>query len=266
MNDPDHSFGRARGASSSVGETGAAVPRARFLRPETDLRPRRRTARKDRNPSDQAAGPNWRGIRAYRIPSEEMQEFNYHVRQTRGELLFARCWLLVVGQSESWIFPADSRAMKIDLHREGIRVVEYSQSDAGQLAKIANALGIFWYCVGDRDDGENNTKTKLMEHLDGAKEEDRMIFPYEKIEVNLLSNWYEEVYEELMPRQNKDRIESTPGQPNYWSEYAKNFPPKRKTRAAAAAAAVEMETQDEDQITNEIRDILDKVKSLARGS
>ena len=210
------------------------------------------------------------GIRAYRIPSgslssEEMRKFNYHVRQTRGELLFARCWLLVEGQSESLIFPAAARAMKIDLHREGIRVVEYSQSDAGLLAKIANALGIFWYCVGDRDDGENNTKTKLMEHLDGAKEEDRMIFPYENIEVNLLSNGYEEVYEELMPRQNKDRIESTPGQPNYWSEYAKNFPPKHKTRAAAAAA-VEMETQDEDQITNEIRDILDKVKSLARGS
>ena len=213
------------------------------------------------------------GIRAYRISSdslssEEMRKFNYHVRQTRGELLFARCWLLVEGQSESLIFPAAARAMKIDLHREGIRVVEYSQSDAGLLAKIANALGIVWYCVGDRDDRddrENSTKTKLMEHLDGAKEENRMIFPYEKIEVNLLSNGYEEVYEELMERQNKDRIESTLGQPNYWSEYAKNFPSKRKTRAAAAVA-IKMETQDEDQITNEIRDILDKVKSLARGS
>ena len=92
-----------------------------------------------------------------------------------------------------------------------------------------------------------------------------MIFPYEKIEVNLLSNGYEEVYEELMQRQNKDRIESTPGQPNYWSEYAKNFPRGYKTQAAATVA-IKMETQSGDQITNEIRDILDKVKSLARDS
>ena len=86
------------------------------------------------------------GIRAYGIPSgsrssEEMRKFNYHVRQTCGELLFARCWLCVEGQSESWSFPA-ARAMEIDLHRDGIRAVEYSQSDAGLLAKIANELGI----------------------------------------------------------------------------------------------------------------------------
>ncbi len=211
------------------------------------------------------------GIRAYRISSdslssEEMRKFNYHVRQTRGELLFARCWLLVEGQSESLIFPAAARAMKIDLHREGIRVVEYSQSDAGLLAKIANALGIVWYCVGDYDGGGNrNKKKKLKRCLDGAKEEDRMIYPYENIEVNLMSNGYEEVYEDLMPHQNKERIESESDQPSYWSEYAKNFPREHKTRAAAAVA-IKMETQGGDQITNEIRDILDKVKSLARGS
>lgn len=86
------------------------------------------------------------GIRAYGIPSgsrssEEMRKVNYHVRQSRGELLFARYWLCVEGQSESWSFPA-ARAMEIDLHRDGIRAVEYSQPDAGLLAKIANELGI----------------------------------------------------------------------------------------------------------------------------
>ena len=207
------------------------------------------------------------GIRAYRISSgsvssDEMRKFNYHVRQTRGELLFARCWLLVEGQSESLIFPAAARAMKIDLHREGIRVVEYSQSDAGLLAKIANALGIVWYCVGDNDQGGNQTKNKLMDYLGTAKEEDRMGFPYENIEVNLLSNGYEEVYEELMPPQNKNKIKTTPDQASYWSEYAKNFPSKTR---AAAAVAIKMETRSEDEITSEIRKVLRKVVSLAQG-
>lgn len=77
-----------------------------------------------------------------------------------------------------------------------------------------------------------------------------------------MSNGYEEVYDELMPLQNKNRIESEPDQPSYWTEYAKNFPSNRKVRAAAVVT--KMETQGEDQITLEIRGMLCKVVSLAR--
>ena len=207
-------------------------------------------------------------IQSYHIPSDALSEddmryFNYHIRQARGELLFARCWLLVEGQTETWIFPAAARAMNIDLHREGIRVVEYSQSDVGLLANIANRMGIAWYCVGDDDLQGTLTKRKLMPFKGTAEEEDRMAFPYENIEVHLLGNGYEEVYEQFMSDQLKNSIESEPGQPDYWSKYAEKFPGK-KTHAAAAVAIM-METQSEDKITKELREVLDKVVLLARG-
>ena len=210
------------------------------------------------------------GIRSYRIPSdllsaEEARKFNYHVRQARGELLFARCWLLVEGETESWIYPAAARAMNVDLHREGIRVVEYRHSDVGLLAKIANALGITWYCVGDNDDQGKKDRKKLKDHLRPAEEAERMAFPYENIEIHLLGNGYEHVYETFMPEQNRARIESKPDDPNYWSEYAGYFPSKYKTRAAAAVA-IEMEERGAAGVTAEIRDVLDKVVSLARGA
>ena len=49
------------------------------------------------------------GVRAFRVPptllsAEERRKLNYHVRRVRGELLFARCWLLVEGETEAWIF------------------------------------------------------------------------------------------------------------------------------------------------------------------
>ena len=132
------------------------------------------------------------GIRAFRVPAgllsaEDTRKFNYHVRQARGELLFARCWLLVEGETEAWIYPAAARATDIDLHREGIRVVEYRQTDVGLLAKIANALGIAWYCVGDADtttDGRqaNQTRASLKDHLADSDEADLMVFPYENID------------------------------------------------------------------------------------
>ena len=207
------------------------------------------------------------GIQSYRISpgllsDEETRKFNYHVRQARGELLFARCWLLVEGETESWIYPAAARAIGTDLHREGIRVVEYRHSDVGLLAKIANALGIAWYCVGDNDDQGKKDRKKLKNHLRSAEEADRMAFPYRNIEIHLLSNGYEYVYETFMPEQNIARIKSRPEEPDYWSEYAKNLP--HKTRAAAAVA-IEMEERGTAGVTAEIRAVLNRVVSLARG-
>ncbi|MDE0232322.1 MAG: DUF2813 domain-containing protein [bacterium] len=182
------------------------------------------------------------GIKAFRVPSnlllpEETRKFNYHIRRARGELLFARCWLLVEGETESWVYPAAARALDLTLHREGVRVVEFKQSDVGMLTKTANALGIPWYCVGDNDTNRVKDEPKLKQNLGGATEADRFVFPYPDIEQHLKANGYANVYQ----------------------RYRK----KQKTRAAADVA-IEMERRGKAGVTPEIRAALDKVVSLAR--
>lgn len=210
------------------------------------------------------------GISAFQIPAnllsaEERRKFNYHIRLARGELLFARCWLLVEGETEVWVYPAAARALGKDLHREGVRVVPYRQTDVGLLTKIANALGIAWYCVGDDDGERKRTEPKVTANLGTASETDRLIFPYINIEIHLLGNGYEEVYAPYMPNQNLSKIKKQPSDPDYWTEYAKNLPGKAKTHAAADVA-VEMENRRAEGVTEEIRNILDKVISLAGGA
>ena len=196
---------------------------------ETDIRDIRRLARgKD-------------GIRAFQVgrdilTREETRKFNYHIRLDRGELLFARCWLLVEGQTESWVYPAAARALCLDLHREGVRVVEFSQSDVGMLTKVANALGIPWFCVGDDDGKRKKVEPRLKENLAGADDTDRVAFPYRNIETHLTEGGYREVY----------------------GRHRKGH----KTRAAAEVA-VEMENRGKKGVTPEIRSVLEKVVSLA---
>ena len=182
------------------------------------------------------------GIKAFRVPSnlllpEETRKFNYHIRRARGELLFARCWLLVEGETESWVYPAAARALDLNLHREGVRVVEFRQSDIGMLTKTANALGIPWYCVGDDDTNRAREEAKLKQNLGGATQADRFVFPYPDIEQHLKANGYANVYQRYRTRQ--------------------------KTRAAADVA-IEMERRGKAGVTSEIRAALDKVVSLAR--
>ena len=209
------------------------------------------------------------GIKAFRVQPglltpEEMRKFNYHVRHGHGALLFARCWLLVEGQTETWVYPAAARALGLNLDREGVRVVEFSQSDAGMLAKVANGLGIRWYLVGDDDGKRTQEEPRLKGYLDGADAADRFVFPYPDIEVHLLRNGYEAAYSRHMPPQNLKKLKKQPGDSGYWQEYAANLPGKAKTRAAADVA-IEMERRGTAGVTSEIRGVLEKAVSLARG-
>lgn len=209
------------------------------------------------------------GIKAFRVQQglltpEETRKFNYHVRQGQGALLFARCWLLVEGQTETWVYPAAARALGLNLDREGIRVVEFTQSDAVMLAKVANALGIRWYLVGDDDGRRVKEERRLRRYLDGADAADRFVFPYPKIEVLLLRNGYETCYSAHMPEQNLKKLTKQPGDSGYWQEYAANFPKQGKTKAAADVA-IEMEDPGGAGVPPEIRAVLEKAASLARG-
>ena len=210
------------------------------------------------------------GVQCFQVPDgllsdEERRKFNHHIRRSHGDLLFARCWLLVEGESESWIYPAAARAMNVDLHRESISVVEYKHSGVVVLAKVASALGIAWYCVGD-DDGEGaNTKRALRCHFeDDGEAEGRVVLPYDNIEVHLLENGYEDIYARFMLEQNRAKIKTPPDDPAYWREYAK-FLKKNKTRAAAAVAA-EMEERGEAGVSKAMQAVIEEVVSLARGA
>lgn len=210
------------------------------------------------------------GIVSFCVPqgllsTEETRKFNYHVRRARGELLFARCWLLVEGETESWIYPAAARAMQINLHRAGVRVVEYSQSDVGLLAKVANALGIHWYCVVDDDQGRSKYEPAVKANLGSATEADRLALPYVSPEIHLLSNGYDGVYAPFMHVQSLKKVTKLPNDPDYWADYADQLPRKAKTRAAAAVA-VEMESRGNAGVTAVIRSVLEKVVNLAGGA
>ncbi len=203
------------------------------------------------------------GIKAFRVPrdllsDDETRKFSYHIRRARGELLFARCWVMVEGETETWVYAAAARALGLNLHREGVRLVEFSQSDPGMLAKVAEALGISWFCVGDDDSNRAKVERALEPHVNGADQVDTLVFPYPDIEVNLLGHGYDAIYRNHMPTQNLRKLKKAPGDSGYWEDYAANLPKGAKTRAASEVA-VEIEARGESGVTPEIRSVLEKV-------
>ncbi|NJD19133.1 MAG: DUF2813 domain-containing protein [Gemmatimonadetes bacterium] len=96
-------------------------------------------------------------IEAYRLRDktltpDALRRVTYHVRAKRGVTLFARCWLLVEGETEFWLMQELAGVLGYDLHAEGVRCVEFAQCGVAPLVRLANDLGIEWHVISDGDD------------------------------------------------------------------------------------------------------------------
>lgn len=198
------------------------------------------------------------------LTPDETRKLSYHVRRARGELLFARAWLLVEGETETWIFPASAKANQIDLHKEGVRLVEYGQSDVGLLARVANSFGIPWICVLDNDSGRREYEPKVLENLGSRTSQECLRYPYRNPETYFPEHGFKNVYSTFMPPQNLGKIKKSPSDPGYWEEYADNFPKANKVRAAVGVA-MDIETRGPSSVTTVIKEIIDRVVDLAKG-
>lgn len=91
-------------------------------------------------------------LREGTLAGDALRRVQYHVRAKRGVTLFARCWLLVEGETEFWLLQELARVLGYDLGAEGVRCVEFAQCGVAPLVRLANDLGIEWHLLSDGDE------------------------------------------------------------------------------------------------------------------
>ena len=193
-------------------------------------------------------------------PGQE-RKFDFHVRRTRGDLLFARCWLLVERETETVLLTGAAETLGLELERAGVRSVEFSQTDIGMLSKVANQLGVAWYCVVDDDEGRRQYENKVTRQLGTASEADRIVFPYQNVELFLCESGFGHLYESRMSAQ-KPSPTSPHGTPAYWAEVLHALPKSYSKPAVAVDAVLKMKA-GEIAVPPVLKSILEKAISLA---
>ena len=177
-------------------------------------------------------------------------------------MLFARCWLLVEGETETTLLAGAAEALTLDIERAGVRCVEFSQTDVGMLAKVANSLGIVWYCVLDNDSGRGKYERRVRDEFGAAVEADRLTMPYDNVERMLCDGGFGDLYEARMSPQ-KVQPTSPRGTPAYWTEVLAALPNRYSKPEVAAEAAARM-TAGRTPVPAELSSILHKAAVLAR--
>ena len=87
------------------------------------------------------------------IPDDELRALETFARRIRGEIFFARRWMIVEGQAEYLIVHALARALDYDLDEHGVSVIDaMNNGHPATFAALARALEIPWVAVLDGDD------------------------------------------------------------------------------------------------------------------
>ena len=105
--------------------------------------------------------------------AEESRRIAFHIRFNRASSLFARCWLLVEGETETWVINELARQCGHHFDAEGVKVIEFAQSGLKPLIKFARRMGIQWHVLVDGDEAGKKYAATLRGLLNNDRELER---------------------------------------------------------------------------------------------
>jgi putative ATP-dependent endonuclease of OLD family len=196
-----------------------------------------------------------RSVQPASYSTEELRRVTYHLRLNRAGSFFARCWVLVEGETEAWLVPEFARIAGVEFPVEGIRVIEFAQSGLTPLVKIANDLGIGWLLLADGDVAGQNYARAARKHIEADGEGGVIVLPDRDIEHYLFRNGYADVIRKAAGRSRKRKA----------SEVIRAAIERTSKPGLALVVLAAADGRGADGVPPVIRDLAETARNLARG-
>ena len=137
------------------------------------------------------------------LPSvRDETELGFHGRRIRGEIFFARRWLLVEGVCEYLLCHALGKVMGWPLDAHGVAVIDFQNSgSAGIYSALAEAFQIPWNMIVDGDAGGENCLKQIAERGFSEDEVNTRIITLPKphdLEACLLAEGHEDLLRKIL--------------------------------------------------------------------
>jgi putative ATP-dependent endonuclease of the OLD family len=146
--------------------------------------------------------------------AEDEADLAFMGRRVRGEIFFARRWILVEGPSEYLLLHALGRAFEWSLDQHGVAVIDFQNNgNAGVYPALAEGFGIPWHMVTDGDAESEKFRAQILKR--GFTDADivgRFItLPAPNtLEDQLLSDGHEALLREMMAQTGSPGVLSCP--------------------------------------------------------
>jgi putative ATP-dependent endonuclease of OLD family len=137
------------------------------------------------------------------LPSSVDEErLAFHGRRVRGEIFFARRWILVEGVCEYLLVHALGRALGWQVDAHGASVIDFQEGDnAGIYPALATAFGMPWHMVVDGDDQSAKFRQQILDR--GFRETDLTgklftLPPPHNLEDQLIADGHEQLLRDIL--------------------------------------------------------------------
>lgn len=140
-------------------------------------------------------------VRCYNIDRkafsvDDERRIAFHIRMSRPDSFFARCWILVEGETEIWMLNEIAGILGISPGCEGIKFIEFAQCGLSPLIKLARQLGIAYYVLTDGDDAGHRYATTVQSFTGSMHLADHLsVIPHTDIEHYLYVSGFADVYQ-----------------------------------------------------------------------
>ncbi|WP_413283287.1 DUF2813 domain-containing protein [Vibrio sp. MA40-2] len=193
------------------------------------------------------------------LSKDELRRIGFHIRFHRANALYARCWLLVEGETEVWLFNELAKLCGYNLAAEGVQIIEFAQSGIKSLIKVAKAYDIDWHVVTDGDAAGKKYAAAVITLLGTDLERHRLTeLPNKDIEHYLYLNGFEFFF--------KDMLKLAYDQPIPAKKVIARVLKKHAKPDIALAIVSECEKQGSACIPKLIKQILKRVIMMANGN
>lgn len=135
------------------------------------------------------------------LTKEEKNDLFTFVQRTRGELFFARGWLLAEGQTEYILLQYFSEILDIPFDDYGISVIDYQNNGSpGAFIKLAKLLGFPWLLISDKDaQGESTlSQIKKIGYIEEEIEQLVSMLPQKDFETYLAHQGFSDEYKAIV--------------------------------------------------------------------
>jgi len=200
------------------------------------------------------------------LKPDEQGKLDYHIRTTRGGLLFSRCWLLVEGETEAPLISECGRAMGYDLYAEGVSCIEFCQVGLEKFIKLADQLGIEWFVLADGDEAGKKYKKSAQDHL-GEREtkSHTRLLDHGPMEKFLCMEGFGDIYEATISDQKKASVTAKKSTQEYWEQVIAAQQKGAKTRNSLTIAERIVE-QGKPGVPKLLQEVIEQARTLARSA
>lgn len=213
----------------------------------------------------------------------ELRKIMYHITNSRGSLYYARCWLLVEGETDAIIFPKSAELMGYNFFKLSIQTIAYSQVSHIPIIKLADYLGIPWIVITDGDDKGKKYFKQATEQLTkdrGCNPPNQKIIQLKEnnIEYLLFKNGFAELYYNIIIEEKKhhpftlkytgktwkDIVDSCKTNEEIEEKYEELYKAVTSKPEMARMVIEKMNQTGKDSIPEEIQDIISETVNLIK--